>query len=256
MDHIGPIARSVADAAIIFDAIAGEDAKDPTSLLAPRPDSLAHLDPGLTGLRLGIDESWNEEDVDERVRLALRHAIEVFRDDGARLVHVTVPDTRQCFADWSTACAVEAAIAHEQTYPSRRSDYGLVLASVLEAGRSTTAIDYQKTQVRRNELRGRFERLFSEIDILLVPVQPSAALTLETVSTFGQQPELVRRLQRYTAPFNITGNPSLTLPGGFAAAGLPIGMQFVAGHLQDEMLLRAGVAFQRLTSWHRRHPSI
>jgi amidase len=256
MDHIGPIARSVADAAIIFDMIGGEDANDPTSLRAPRPCSLARLDEDLTGLRLGIDESWNDEDVDEEVRLALRHAIDVFRDNGVRLVHVIVPDTGRCFADWLTACAVEAAIAHEQTYPSRSSEYGHVLASVLETGRSTTAIDYQKTQVRRIELRSGFERLFSEIDILLVPVQPSAALTLEKVSTFGQQPELVRRLQQYTAPFDITGHPTLTLPAGFTAQRLPIGMQFVAGHLQDEMLLKAGVAFQRLTSWHRQHPPI
>jgi amidase len=215
-----------------------------------------HLDESLSGLRLGFDESWNEDDVDEDVRLALRRAIEVFRDIGARPVRIKVPNTTQCSADWTTACAVEAAIAHERTYPSRSAEYGPVLASVLETGRSTTAVDYQKTQARRIELRGRFERLFSEIDILLVPVQPSAALTLEQVSTFGQQPELVRRLQRYTAPFDLTGHPALTLPSGFAADGLPIGLQLVAGNLRDEVLLRAGAAFQRLTAWHRQHPSI
>ena len=102
------------------------------------------------------------------------------------------------------------------------------------------------------ELRGRFEHLFRTIDALLVPVQPFAPLALAEISTLGAQPDLILKLQRYTAPFDLTGHPTVTLPGGFSEQGLPIGLQ-LAGR-DETALIRAAVKFQRETPWHRRHP--
>ena len=104
--------------------------------------------------------------------------------------------------------------------------------------------------------RGRMKALFDGIDLLLAPAHPFAPLSLETMGTMGLQPKLIARLQAYTAPFNMTGQPTLTLPGGFGADGLPIAFQLVAANLNEAMLMRAGAAFQRVTSWHRRHPSL
>jgi amidase len=108
--------------------------------------------------------------------------------------------------------------------------------------------------VRRLDLRGRVAALFTSIDLLLTPVHPFAPLTLATIRTLGEQPELVAGLQRYTCPFDMTGHPTITLPGGFSIEGLPIGFQLVATHLGEATLIRAGAAFQGLTSWHRRRP--
>jgi amidase len=89
---------------------------------------------------------------------------------------------------------------------------------------------------------------------LLTPVHPFAPLSLATVRTLGEQPELIAKLQRYTCPFDMSGHPTTTLPGGFSAEGLPVGFQLVAAELAEATLIRAGAAFQGVTSWHRRRP--
>jgi amidase len=252
LDHVGPIARSALDAAAMLAVIAGPDDKDPTTLVEPPPGYAGSPDARLGGLRLGVDAEWNSLDVDPAVQRVLVEAEKVFRGLGAEIVAVKVPDVTQTVMDWASACAVEAAVAHRGTYPSRKDEYGPVLASVLETGRGISALDYQAIQLRRVEIRGRFAQLFQTIDALLVPVQPFGPITSRQISTLGANRDLILKLQRYTAPFNLTGHPTVTLPGGFSAAGLPIGFQLVGR--EETRLIRAAVAFQHVTPWHRRHP--
>lgn len=252
LDHVGPIARSVADAATILTAIAGPDHKDPTTLADLQPDYLGAADGPIGGMRLGVDPQWNALDVDSEVRNVVTEAERVFRRLGAEIAPVGVPDVRQAIIDWAPTCALEAAFAHRETYPARKDEYGPVLASVLETGHAVSAFDYQAMRLRRMDLSGRFARLFQTIDALLLPVQPFAPLTLTEISTLGSQPDLILKLQRYTAPFDLTGHPIVTLPGGFSDSNLPIGIQ-LAGR-DEMMLIRAAVAFQRETPWHKRHP--
>ena len=254
LDHAGPMARSAADAAVILEAVAGQDDRDPTTLAEPPPNFSGSPDGGIRGLRLGIDPQWNSTDVDPIVHRILVEAIRVFRDLGADIVSINVPDVEQGIIDWAPACALEAAFAHRETYPSRKSEYGPVLASVLDVGHRISALDYQPIRLRRMELRGRFEHLFQTIDALLLPVQPFAPLTLNRVSTLGTQPHLILKLQRFTAPFDLTGHPTVTFPGGFNEHELPIGLQ-LAGR-DETKLIRAAAGFQRETLWHRRHPLV
>jgi amidase len=252
LDHVGPIARSVVDAAAILSVIAGPDHKDPTTLAEQPPQYLALSNDGVRGLRIGVDPAWNCVDVDASVQCVLADAAETFRALGAQMTQVAVPEVTQAAIDWAPACALEAAVAHQATYPARKTEYGTVLASVLEAGHAVSALDYQALRLRRMELRGRFEHLFQSIDLLLAPVQPFAPLTLAEIRTLGAQPELILKLQRYTAPFDMTGHATVTLPGGSGDAGMPIGFQ-LAGRDEGD-LIRAAAAFQRETSWHRHHP--
>jgi amidase len=251
LDHVGPIARSAIDAAAILAAIAGPDDKDPTTLAEARPDYAGSVE-SIAELRLGIDAHWNSTDVDPSVQRALAEAEKVFRSLGAEIVPVRVPDVTQAIIDWAPACALEAAVAHHATYPERKNEYGPVLAAVIEAGRAVSALNYQAGRLRRMELRGRFSHMFRGIDALLMPVQPFASLTLADIRTLGVQPDLILKLQRYTAPFDLTGHPSVTLPCGFSENDMPIGMQ-LAGR-DETTLIRAAAAFQRETPWHRRHP--
>lgn len=255
LDHVGPMARSAADAAVLLGTIAGSDPKHPTARLDPVPDYPAAAGQGARGLRIGIDPAWNGDGVEVTTRAVLFDVAEAFRALGAAIVEVRCPDMSQAVADWPLNCAVEAAVAHEATYPARKDEYGPVLASVLETGRALSGFDYQKILLRRLDLRGRVAALFGTIDLLLTPVHPFAPPTLAMIATLGEQPELILALQRYTCPFNMTGHPTITLPGGFSEAGLPIGFQLVAADLGEVTLLRAGVAFQVATSWHRRHPA-
>jgi amidase len=254
LDHLGTMTRSAADAGAVLGAVAGSDPNDPTALLDPVPNYLASAGQGVRGLRIGVDAAWNRDGVDATTQAVLSDASEVFRALDAHIVDVRFPDVTQAVADWAPNCAVEAAVSHEATYPARKDEYGTVLASVIEAGRVLSGLDYQKILLRRLELRGRVSALFGTIDLLLIPVHPFAPPTLAMIRTLGEQPELISALQRYTCPFDMTGNPTITLPGGFTEAGLPIAFQLVAANLSEAMLVRAGVAFQGLTSWHRRHP--
>ncbi len=251
LDHVGAIARSATDAAAILAAIAGPDDKDPTTLAEAHPDYATSVE-SIAELRLGIDAHWNSTDVDPSVQRALTEAENVFRSLDAEIVPVRVPDVTQAIIDWAPACALEAAVAHHATYPERKNEYGPVLASVIEAGRAVSALDYQASRLRRMELRGRFSHMLRGIDALLMPVQPFAPLTLADIHTLGVQPDLILKLQRYTAPFDLTGHPSVTLPCGLSENNMPIGMQ-LAGR-DETTLIRAAAAFQRETPWHRRHP--
>ncbi len=256
LDHVGPMARSAIDVGIMLGVIAGSDPRDPTALRDPVPDYAAMAGRGARGLRIGVDARWNTDDVDTTTQAVLADAIAVFRHQGAAIVDVDFPDVTQTILDWAPQCAVETAVAHAATYPSRKSAYGPVLASVIEAGHALSGIDYQKILLRRMDLRGRVAALFDTIDLLLTPVHPFAPPTLAMIRTLGEQPELIVKLQRYTCPFNMTGHPTITLPGGFTTEGLPVAFQLVAGHLGEATLVRAGAAFQDATSWHRRHPVI
>ena len=256
LDHVGTIARSAADAGAMLGVIAGRDRDDPTAVLDPVPDYLAAAEQDIRGLRIGVDARWNSDGVDVATQQVLEAAIEALRELGAVIAAVQFPDVKQTVADWVPNCAVEAAVAHEATYPARRDEYGPVLASVIETGRALSAPDYQKILLRRLALRGRVASLFETIDLLLIPVHPFPPLTLAMIRTLGDQPALIARLQEYTCPFNMTGHPTITLPGGFSASGLPIAFQLVAADLDEATLVRAGAAFQRVTSWHRRHPSL
>jgi amidase len=256
LDHVGPIARSATDAGAMLGIIAGRDRSDPTAVLDPVPDYLAAAEQDIRGLRIGVDARWNSDGVDAATQSVLGEAIEALRELGAVIADVQFPDVKQTIADWVPNCAVEAAVAHEATYPARKDEYGPVLASVIEAGRALSGPDYQKILLRRLALRGRIASLFETIDLLLTPVHPFPPLTLAMVRTLGEQPALIARLQEYTCPFNMTGHPTITLPGGFSAAGLPIAFQLVAADLDEAALVRAGAAYQRVTSWHRRHPSL
>ena len=256
LDHVGTIARCAADAGALLGVVAGQDPKDPTAVLDAVPDYLAAARQDIRGLRIGCDARWNSDGVDDATQRVLGEAVDALRALGARIVDIQFPDVTQTVADWVPNCAVEAAVAHEATYPARKDEYGPVLASVIETGRALSGFAYQKILLRRLELRGRVASLFETIDLLLTPVHPFPPLTLAMIRTLGEQPDLIAKLQRYTCPFDMTGHPTITLPGGFSAAGLPIAFQLVAANLDEATLVRAGSAFQRLTSWHRRHPSL
>lgn len=254
LDHIGPIARSVTDVAAILNVIAGHDSHDPTTSLHPVGDYIADTIVDVRDKRIGIDRRWNSEDVDPEIQTALTEACTVFSNLGVEVVELSFPDVRQIVADWTPNCAVEAAVAHQSTYPLHKEQYGPILSSVIESGRGVSAMEYQRILLRRAMFRGQVEALFSSVDAILTPPQPFAPLTIGTIATLGEQPELIAKLQRYTCPFDMSGHPTLTFPGGFSTDGMPIGLQLIAASFDEASLFNLGAAYQRVTDWHRRHP--
>ncbi|MGZ8260102.1 MAG: amidase [Caldimonas sp.] len=256
LDHIGPMCRSATDAAIVLEAIAGSDPRDPTALLAEVPDYLAGDDSTLRGMRIGFDEHYALDDVDGEVRRAVEATLDTVRSLGAEVVASRFPEVAAIVDDWGANCAVETAVAHAATFPAERHRYGPGLAGLIDAGRAMPATAYQQILLRRRDFAGRVHAALAPVDAMLIPAQPIAAPTVARMTTLGRVPAELAALIRYTAPFDTSGHPTLTLPVAFTAAGLPIGAQFVGRHLGEAAIVRAGRAFQRATDWHRRHPRL
>ena len=254
LDHIGPMTRTAADAAVMLGVIAGADPLDPTTLTAAVPDYLAGLDGSIRGLRIGLAEAYVFDGLDPQVEAVLRHALQALESLGARTMPVAFPDWRPIGQDWGIFCGVETAIAHEATYPSQAGQYGPVLAGFIDGGLKVSAMDYGKVLIERAKLVGHVGRIFDDVDVMIVPVIPTP------VPKIADWDEIVRQdigeLLRYTAPFDMTGSPTITLNGGFDRNGVPVGFQLVGPHLSEAMLLRAAHAFQKVTDFHARHPDL
>jgi amidase len=256
LDHIGPMTRSAADAGAMLSAIAGADVNDPTASLEPVPNYLAGMTRGIRGLRIGVDSKWNTNRVEDPVKQTLADALKVIAGLGGEIREVSFPDPEQVIADWFPLCGVETAVAHEATYPSRKDEYGPGLSGIIDLGRSQTGMDYQKIVLRRNDFRGRVQSLFQGIDLLVIPATAVASPTVAQMAKLGEDPDLISALLRFTCPFDMTGSPTITLPAGFTQQNTPIAFQFVARHFEEELLVRAGWAYQQATDWHRKHPDL
>jgi len=256
MDHIGPMARSAADAAALLGAIAGADPDDPTALQAPVPDYLAAIGGGVSGLRVGIDRALIASGADADMVRATEEAASVLAHTGALLTEVRFPSPDDVVHVAISLCGVEAAVAHEATYPSRAGEYGPLLAGLLEAGRSVDGLAVTKMLLCREAFRGRLNALFRDIDVLIMPAMNVAAPTLADMTPARRTEAATEARIRFTAPFNMSGHPTLTLPGNKTGDGLPIGFQIVGRHLDEAVVLRAGRAFQQATEWHRRRPPV
>ena len=254
LDHIGPMTRTTADCAAMLAAIAGADPRDPTALLASLPDYVAGLAGSIRGLRVGIAQTYAFDGLSEEVLTALNGAKDALVELGARLAPINFPSIADATTAWGHLCLGEEAIAHETTYPSRAAEYGPGLGGVLEAAGKISATELGTAHILRGKFAGQVAAVFQDIDVLLIPVMnapmPSAAEWIEMAK--GD----IAPLLRYTAPFNLTGMPALTMNGGFDKRGAPIGFQLVGKHLSEDLLLRVGHAFQSITDWHTRHPAL
>lgn len=255
LDHIGPMARSALDAAIVLGVIAGADPDDPTSVGLPVPVYAASVDQGVRGRRIGLPS--NLQGLDEDSGRALAGAVAALQKAGAMIVDVKLPDGfDQGARDWVPLCGAEAALAHDATYPSRASEYGPVLSGLLDQGRRLSAVELARMQLRRATLTGELHRLLGSVDLLLMPVMARAVWSTEALLAAGRDPEAVAGRLRYTAPFDLSGHPTLTLPGGMSADGVPVGFQIVARGFGEGAILAAGHAYQRETDWHIRRPPL
>jgi amidase len=254
LDHIGPMARTAYDCAAMLAAIAGADPEDPTALRAPVPDYVAGLSGGIRGLRVGIAQAYAFDDLSDEVLIALNGAKDALVELGARLVSVEFPSIADAKAAWGPICLAEVLVAHEATYPSRASNYGPDLRAVLEAGGKTSLMDLGRAHILRDQFAGRVADAFQDIDVLLIPVWTTPAPDIAEWAEMARGDIMSQLI--YSMPFNLTGIPSLTMNGGFDKRGVPIGFQLVGKHLSEDLLLRAGHAFQSITDWHTRHPTL
>ena len=259
MDHVGPMARTVEDTAIAFEAMAGFDPKDPTSRREAVTPVRAELAKGVKGLRIGFDRRYATEGVEPGLVQALDVALAVLTELGAEIVELTMPDVTQVGLAWWELSTAEAAAFHADSYPARAKEFGAGFRDVLEFGTGVSGVTYANAAKVRAEFSGRLERVLAQVDCLVCPSMSNAA-SPKLADPFG--PELDEDWSSlvmndvHTKPFNFSGSPTLSVPCGFSTDGLPFSVQFVGNALSEAMLCRVGHAFEQVTPWHDRHPMV
>ncbi len=254
LDHVGPMTRSAQDAAAMLEVIAGADPLDPTTLKAAASNYLPGLDGNVRGVTIGIDRSFASEGVDAEVAAAVREAENILASLGARIREIKVPPTDKLVRGWIPFCSAETALTHRATYPARAAAYGPDLAALIDQGRALGAMELGDIYHDRLAFSGALAAVFEDVDLVLMPTMPVATPSLSRMSEYGQDPDVLLRILRFTAPFNFSGSPTITLPSGIDRAGMPLSLQLVGRHLAEDLLCRSGHAFQRVTDWHTRHP--
>src|SRR5712671_5185403 len=243
LDHIGPMTRSVADAALVLSVVAGRDELDDTSLDAPLDDYAAAIEAGANGIRVGVDENYIAR-ASSDVATAVISAICDLERIGARILKVKLPDVEPCLSAWTTLCASEAAAGHAATYPSRATDYGPGFRSFLELGASIRGQDYANAHMVRERFANRFQSLFDQIDVLACPSMASRSVPANSFPADAGALSGPNPLLRFTGPFNLSRNPTLSQPCSDSSDGPPISLQLVGRRLGEATLIQTGAAYE------------
>ncbi len=251
LDCVGPMTKTVEDAAVLMHAIAGPDPQDPASLNEPAPDFLVQLDSGAAGLRVGVPLDYFFDDIQPEIENAVRDAIGVLASLGADIVEVRVPGIEYAHAIQYGILSPEAASFHLREIREHGDLYASDVRALLEAGQFVPATHYVNAQRLRRAIKESFRNCYeqNQLDVLVVPTLPSPPSLVGELS--GGLPDV-----RLTCPFNLSGQPVLGLPCGFTADGMPIGMQIAARPLQEPVMFRIAHAYESATDWHTRSPQV
>ncbi len=259
LDHVGPLARTVRDAAILLGVIAGADPRDATASGRPVPDYLAGLDRPIAGLRVGVPDRYYFDGLDAAVQDAVGRALETLRGLGAEVAECPVPDPALLNDLANVIARSESAAVHARIV--RESPHLLqpAVRMRLEVGFQVMALDYlQATRLRARVTRDFVDDAFARVDVLVAPTIPEPAPAIAAAKA-GTPDEIVRRMgrfSRFTRPFNALGLPALSVPCGFAPDGRPVGLQLVGRPFDEATLLRAGHAYEQAAGWWRQRPPL
>ena len=248
LDHAGPMARTVADTALLLQAMAGPDPRDTTAAARPVPE-YALTAAGLAGTRLGVPRSYFFEGAHAEVVAAVEAALDTMRQLGAVVREVDLPHARYgSSASWAIAYA-EAFAYHRAGFFTRARDYTPAFLHKITGGALLTAEELITAQRVRQVITAEFLEALGDVDALVTPTTPYPAHPVDTPAPEGDMRSLVR-------PVSLTGLPALALPCGFTRAGLPVSVQLIGRPWAEGTVLRIGHAYERAARWHTRRPPI
>jgi aspartyl-tRNA(Asn)/glutamyl-tRNA(Gln) amidotransferase subunit A len=254
LDHIGPMTKTVEDAAYVLEAIAGYDPKDPTSIDAPTARYSTQLTESVKGVKIGI-EPYFFDNVDAEVEKAVKNAISSLEREGAIVETVRIPTLQYAqYAEMITIIS-EASAIHHHNLVEREEDFGDDVRFLLKLGEIPSAVDYLQAQQIRLQLDREFMEIFNKVDVIITPTLPllPPKIGQDTVLLNGKEVNFLDHIIRFTGPFNLTGLPAVTVPCGFAQ-GLPIGMQIVGPAFQEGKILNIADVFEKLHPELKQNP--
>ncbi|MFZ6026144.1 MAG: amidase [Chloroflexota bacterium] len=243
LDHVGPMARTVQDTAILFKAMAGYDPGDPYAVATPAKDVLKHLQAGVQGWRIALADDPYFNDAAPEVLSTLQQAAETLIECGAVVERVPFPGGREAAYANRLMTQADAAATYRESLAEHADWFGADVRRRLQSGAATNLAEYQQARRVQVHMRRQFEQFFETFDILLTPTSPITA-----PRRGGDAVESARQLTRFTAPFNLTGLPAISVPAGLSQTGLPIGLQMIARPWNESDLLRAAYAYEEARS--------
>jgi aspartyl-tRNA(Asn)/glutamyl-tRNA(Gln) amidotransferase subunit A len=259
LDTVGPLTRSVDDAALVYQALQGADAADETTVGVTPHDALASLGDGVKGLRLAFGETMFFDDVDPEIAAAVREAGRVLRDLGASVVSIAVPEVAEAMADQRRASmvAAEALAVNGRLMDEQFDALDPVVAHRMKTGRGLSATDYFAVLRQWAALRERVRRTLADVDALLVPATMIPPRPLASIDASAESyGDANLRYLRNPAVGNLLALCAVVLPCGFTRDGLPIGLMVYAKPFDEAMALRVARAYEQATDWHRRRPDL
>lgn len=262
LDHAGPMATTAEDAALLLQAIAGHDPKDPSSVPAVVPDYLAAINEGIRGIRVGLPQRHFSEGMHADVEKAYRQAVALLQTLGATMVPVDIPHAHLATSAGNLIAMAEAATFHDKRLRESAELFDPLVRERLETAGFYLATDYIKAQRLRTLLLKEVVDAFAGCDVIAVPAYPRLPARVESAEAartdvaVGAAPATYRASNSYIA--NMTGIPALVLPCGFSSGAppLPIALQLYGRHFEEATLLRIGHAYQQATDWHTRRPPL
>ncbi len=257
LDSVGPLTRSVEDAALVYQAMQGEDLGDDSTIGVPTHDVMPGLKTGVKGLRIGIPRDIFFDDLDPEVEAAMAACAQVFRDLGAHVENIAYPEAMEAKAIRASISSVEGCVIHAERIRTMVDDMDPVVGQRMLADRERGGTEYADA-LRRMQIvqRAQLSGSLRDIDILLTPTIPEPARPVaEFETSFAEYSRLSTRFSSNTATGNVLGLCGLSVPCGLSATGLPMGLMLYAKPFAEDVLLRAGFAFEQATDWNR-HPDL
>jgi aspartyl-tRNA(Asn)/glutamyl-tRNA(Gln) amidotransferase subunit A len=276
MDQVGPMTKDVRDAALLLEAIAGNDAADATSVRQPVPNYAAALTGDIRGLRIGVPREYFVQGMQQETETAVRAAIRELEKHGAAIEEVTLPHTEYAVAVYYIVATAEASsnlarydgmrFGHRtqardlmETYmASREEGFGAEVKRRIMLGTYVLSAGYYdayylKAQQVRTLIKKDFDTAFQRVDAIITPTAPTTAFK---IGEKAQDPLQMYLSDIYTISINLSGLPALSLPCGFDAHGLPIGMQIIGKPFDEATMLKLAYGYEQSTEWHRRKPGL
>jgi aspartyl-tRNA(Asn)/glutamyl-tRNA(Gln) amidotransferase subunit A len=252
LDHIGPMARTVSDAAVMLQVIAGHDANDPLSAAMPVPDYVAGLRDGVKHLRIGLPRKFFYADLDPEIASAVEQAIGVLRTLGRDLseIEIEVPTDR-------TLQTAEAYAYHAESASRSPELYQPETLRRIRRGEDISAAEVERRRRELKHIRSEVHKIFEGVDVLVTPTTPVPAGAIDELK---KDPDLLRphelMLLRNTRPVNVWELPAISVPCGFTTVGLPIGLQIIGPQWREDTVLKLAYAYEQATDWHKRSPGL
>jgi len=255
MDHVGPMTRTTQDCALMMNVLAGHDSRDPASSAQPVPDFTEDLNGGLNGLKIGVPTDYFFDDfVDPEIGASVHASIELMSANGAEVVELSMPWVDKGRAINLGVLLPEAVSVHEKMLAKNAEQYTPAVRSRIQAGFNIPAIDYIRAKRARLWFNQQMATSMKRIDVLITPSVPIQTPTIAECTPSNGNPGGGGEIPMFTGVFDVTGQPSHSIPCGYTEDGMPIGMMITGHPFDEKTVLRVGHAYEQLTDWQQRPP--